>query len=142
MSNTPGMCLSFKPEAMAGIHVLGTDVLKAALYLVTASLSPSTTVYTITGEVSGTNYTAGGVIVTTANAPILNSTSGVFTPSSPIVYLNVTLSSAFDTLLLYNSSKGNRAIGVYQFASTTVTATNFQLTMPVNVLGTALVEIP
>lgn len=140
MSNSPGLCISFKAEVLAGVHVLGTDVLKAALYLTSATITPATTIYTSTGEVSGTNYVAGGVIVTTANAPSVNSTSGVFTPSASILYSSVTLSVSFDTLLLYNSSKGNKAIAVYQFASQTVNATNFRLDMPVNGLGTALVE--
>lgn len=140
MSNSPGLCISFKAEVLAGIHVLGTDVLKAALYLATATIGPSTTAYTVTGEVSGTNYTAGGIVVTTATAPSVNSTSGVFTPSASVIYTNVTLATSFDTLLLYNSSKANRAIGVYQFTAQTVAATNFRLDMPVNGIGTALVE--
>lgn len=140
MSNTPGQCISFKVECYLGIHVLGTDVLKAALYVTTATLSPATTVYSATNEVTGTNYVAGGVVVTTANIPVANSTSAVFTPSASIIYTNITLATPFDTLLLYNSSKGNRAIAVYQFASQTVAGTNFRLDMPVNAIGTALIE--
>ncbi len=141
MSNSPGLCVSFKAEILAGIHALGTDVLKAALYVTTASVSPTTTVYTSVGEVTGTNYPAGGVVVTTANVPIVSGTSGVFTPSASIIFTNVTLATAFDGVLIYNTSKSNRAIVVCQIVPQTVTATNFRLDMPVNGIGTALIEI-
>jgi hypothetical protein len=78
VSNTQAMCTSFKGEILSGIHALGTtviragtgaDTLKAALYLASATINAATTAYTVTGEVSGTGYSAGGVTVTNANPP-------------------------------------------------------------------------
>jgi hypothetical protein len=149
------MCTSFKAELMLGAHQLGTvtivsrtsltapttDTLKAALYLASATYNAATTAYSATGEVSGTNYTAGGITVTNATAPTTSGTTGYWTPSASFAWTTVTLSTAFDTVLLYNSTQSNRAIAVLTFGSQTVTAGNFTLTMPSNAAGTALIQI-
>jgi len=123
-----------------------TDTLKAALYLVSATKDASTTVYNTTGEVSGTGYTAGGVTVTNATAPTFtnaSATAGVafFTPSASIVYTTVTLATAFDAVLIYNSTQSNKAISVHTFGSQTITAGTFTLTMPSNTTTTALLRL-
>jgi len=123
-----------------------TDTVKAALYLVSATINAATTAYTATGEVTGTNYTAGGVTVTNATAPTSTNSSatagvGYWTPSASIVYTTVTLSTAFDTVLLYNSTQSNKAIAVYTFGSQTITAGTFTLTMPSNTTTTALLRL-
>lgn len=155
MANSQALAVSFKAEVMLGNHQLGavtltsrtsltsptTDTVKAALYLASATTNGSNTAYTATGEVSGTNYTAGGVTVTNATAPTTNGTSGVWTPSASIVYTTVTLSTAFDAVMLYNSSQSNKAIGVYTFGSQTITAGTFTLTMPANTAGNALISL-
>lgn len=150
MANTQAMCTSFKGEILSGIHALGTsvvragtgaDTLKAALYLASATINASTTAYSATGEVTGTNYTAGGITVTNATAPTTSGTTGYWTPSASFVYTNVTLSTAFDCVLLYNSTQSNKAISVHTFGSQTVTAGTFTLTMPANDASNALVRI-
>lgn len=155
MANSQAICTSFKAEVMLGAHQLGavtivsrtslttptTDTLKAALYLASGSLGAATTAYSATSEVSGTNYTAGGITVTNATAPTTSGTTGFWTPSASLVWTTVTLSTAFDTVLIYNSTQSNRAIGVYTFGSQTVTAGNFTLTMPANVAATALIQL-
>jgi len=160
VANTQSMCTSFMSELMLGQHQLGastivsrgsltsptTDTLKAALYLASATINAATTVYTVTGEVSGTNYTAGGITVTNATAPTSTNTSptaGVafFTPSASFIYPTVTLTTAFDTVLLYNSTQSNKAISVHTFGSQTITAGTFTLTMPANTTSTALIRL-
>lgn len=150
MANTQAMCTSFKSEILQAYHNFGTtatragtgaDAFKAALYLTTASLGAGTTVYSVTGEVSGTNYTAGGVAVTNSTAPTTSGTTAYWTPSASITYTTVTLSTAFDTVLIYNSTQGNRAVSVHTFGAQTVTAGTFTLTMPTNAAGTALLNI-
>ena len=155
MANSSAICTSFKAEVMLGAHQLGTvtivsrtsltspttDSLKAALYLVSGSLGAGTTAYSATSEVSGTNYSAGGVAVTNATAPTTSVTTGFWTPSAAIVYTTVTLSTAFDSVLLYNSTQSNRSILVFNFGSTTVTAGTLTLNMPTNAAGTALVNL-
>jgi len=150
MANTQAMCTSFKSEILQAYHNFGTtvtragtgaDTFKAALYLTSATINASTTAYTATGEVTGTNYTAGGVTVTNATAPTTSGTTAYWTPSASFTYTNVTLSTAFDTVLIYNSTQSNRAVSVHTFGSQTVTAGTFTLTMPTNAAGTALLNI-
>ena len=155
MANTQSMCTSFMGELMTATHNFGTaptrgtstaDTFKAALYLASATVNASTTAYSSTGEVTGTNYTAGGVTVTNATPPTAtnaSSTAGVayWTPSSSITYTNVTLSTAFDAVLVYNSTQSNKAVSVHTFGSQTVTAGTFTLTMPSNTTTTALLRL-
>jgi hypothetical protein len=155
MANSAGVSNNFKHECMRGEHQLGaatlvsrtsltaptTDTVKAALYLASASIGPGTAAYTVTGEVSGTNYSAGGVTVTNATAPTLDTSTGIWTPSASIVYTNVTLSTAFDCVLLYNSTQSNKSILVATFGSQTITAGTLTLTMPANTAAAALLRI-
>lgn len=150
MANTQAMCTSFKREILSGIHALGTsvvragtgaDALKAALYLASATINAATTVYGTAGEVTGTNYAAGGVAVTNATPPSDSGTTAFWTPSASIAYANVTLSVAFDAVLIYNATQGNKAVSVHTFGSQTVTAGNFTLTMPANDAANALLRI-
>lgn len=153
MSNSQSMCTSFKKEILNGIHALGTSVVragttpdsfKAALYLASASLGAGTTGYSSSGEVTGTNYTAGGVDLTGSPdwiAPNTSGTTAFTTPTNSIVFTNVTLSTAFDAVLIYNSTQGDKAVSVHTFGSQTVTAGTFTLTMPTNDATTGLIRI-
>ena len=149
MSNTQAMCTSFMQELMTGTHNFTPstgDSFKAALYEATATVNAATTAYSTSGEVTGANYSAGGVAVTNGNAPASTSssaTAGVayWTPSASITYTNVTLTTAFDAVLIYNSTKSNKAVSVHTFGSQTVTAGTFTLTMPTNNTTNALLRL-
>jgi len=155
MANTASLCTSFLGEVLTATHNFGVapiraattaDTFKAALYLTSATIDASTTVYSSTGEVTGTNYTAGGVTVTNATAPLAtnsSATAGVayWTPSASISYTNVTLTTSFNAMLMYNSTQSNKAVGVYTFGNQTITAGTFALTMPSNTTSTALLRI-
>jgi hypothetical protein len=150
VSNTQAMATSFKGEILSGIHALGTtviragtgaDTLKAALYLASASIGAGTTAYSVTGEVSGAGYSAGGVTVTNATAPTTSGTTGYWTPSASLTYTTVTLTTAFDCVLIYNSTQSNKAISAHTFGSQTVTAGTFTLTMPTSDATNALIRI-
>jgi hypothetical protein len=148
--STQAMCTSFKGELLTGTHNFGTapiraattaDTFKGALYVVAATLGAATTAYTATNEVTGTNYVAGGVTVSNVTPPATSGTTAYWTPSTALTYVNVTLSTAFDTVLIYNSTQGNRAVSVHTFGSQTITAGTFALLMPANAPGTALLNI-
>ena len=156
MANQQSMCTSFLGELLSSTHNFSSanpahtantaDTFKAALYVTTATMNASTTAYSATNEVSGTGYSAGGVTVTNANNPASTNSSttagvGYWTPSASIIYTGVTLSTAFDTMLLYNSSQSNKAVAVYTFGSQIITAGNFTLTMTSNTTTTALVRL-
>jgi hypothetical protein len=155
MANTQAIATSFKTELLLGAHQFGTvtlvsrtsltapttDTFKAALYLASATVNATTTAYSATGEVSGTGYTAGGVTVTNATAPNSSGTTAFWTPSASFAWTTVTLATAFDAVLLYNSTQSNRAVSVHTFGSQTVTAGNFTLTMPTNDATTGLLRL-
>ncbi len=150
MANTQAMCTSFKVEILGGVHAIGTpptrattakDTFKAALFEATASLGAGTQTYSSGGEVSGAGYTTGGITVTNATAPTSSGTTAYWTPSASLTYSNVTLTTAFDAVLIYNSTQGDKAVAVYTFGSQTVTSGNFILTMPTNDATTALLRI-
>lgn len=150
MANSQAIATSFKVDLLNGIHAFGTtvvragttaDTFKAALFLASGSLGAATTAYSVTSEVSGTNYTAGGVTVTNATAPNSSGTTAFWTPSASFAWTTVTLSTAFDAVLIYNSTQSDKAVGVYTFGSQTVTAGNFTLTMPTNDATTGLLRL-
>ena len=149
MANTQAMTTSFMQELLTGTHNFTPstgDSFKAALYLASATVNASTTAYSSTGEVTGTNYTAGGVAVTNGTAPASTNASATagtayWTPSASITYTNVTLTTAFDAVLIYNSSKSDKAVSVHTFGSQTVTAGTFTLTMPTNNTTNALLRL-
>jgi len=163
MANTQSMCTSFMKELMLGQHQFGTstltsrssltspttDTFKAALYFASATIDASTTAYSSTGEVtntSGSGYTAGGLTVTNATAPLstnASATAGVayWTPSASLQWTALTITTAFDALLLYNSTQSNKAVSVFSFGSQTITAGTFTLTMPSNTTTTALLRL-
>lgn len=155
MANTQSMCTSFLGELMTGTHNFGTapiravttaDTFKAALYLASATINAATTAYSATGEVSGAGYTAGGITVTNATPPTATNSSatagvGYWTPSASLVYTTVTLTTAFDTVLIYNSTQSDKAVSVHTFSSQTITAGTLTLTMPSNTTTTALLRL-
>jgi len=155
VANTQSMCTSFLGELMTGTHNFGTapiravttaDTFKAALYLASATINAATTAYSATGEVSGAGYTAGGITVTNATPPTATNSSatagvGYWTPSASLVYTTVTLTTAFDTVLIYNSTQSDKAVSVHTFSSQTITAGTLTLTMPSNTTTTALLRL-
>jgi hypothetical protein len=155
MANTQSMTTSFLGEVLTATHNFGVapiraattaDSFKAALYLASATVNAASTAYTVTGEVSGTGYTAGGVAVTNGTPPTATNASatagvGFWTSSASIVYTGVTLATAFDAMMLYNSTQSNKSVAVYTFGSQTITAGNFTLTMPANTTTTALLRL-
>lgn len=163
MANTQSMCTSFLGELLVGAHQFGsvtlvsrtsltaptTDTFKAALYFASATINAATTVYSTTGEVtntSGSGYTAGGYTVPNATAPTAtnsSATAGVayWTPSNVFTWTALTVTTAFDTVLIYNSTQSNRAVSVHTFGSQTITAGTFTLTMPSSTTTTALLRL-
>jgi len=166
MANTQAMSTSFMGKLMTGTHNFGTGVVRAgtgadtyygALLLASGTFNASSSNYTgtvgsvtMSGEVSGTGYTAGGVAITNANPPTAtnsSATAGVafWTPSASITYTTVTLATAFDAVMVYNFTQGSAgaypAVSIHTFGSQTITAGTFTLTMPSNTTSTALIRL-
>lgn len=134
-------CTSYKAELAQGLHnftAVTGNVFKIALYLSSATLGADTTVYTTSGETSGTNYTAGGIALTN----ITPTTSGTtaYWSFQTATFSNVTLSCA--GALIYNSTNGNRAVCVLNFGSTiTKTAQDLVITFPAASATDAILRI-
>jgi hypothetical protein len=130
------LCSSFKQESWLGIHDLDTDTLKMALYTSAASLGADTTAYTLTGETSGTGYTAGGEILTNVQV-LLSGTTAYVTFDNP-----AWPGSSFVTrgALIYNSTKADRAIAVLDFGADKTAGPNFTVQLPVASATTAVIR--
>lgn len=126
------------------ITSLGTGTGGTGTYNVSASQTASSTTITATlNEVTGTGYTAGGATFTWT-APATANAKAYTTPSATITWSTVTL-SAFDLVILYNSTQSNKAVATYAVGTIgtgqSVTAGNFSLTMPTNDDSTGLLRI-
>lgn len=134
MAITTAMCNSFKYELLGGeagvTHDLDGDTLKIALIKAspTGNYGANTSNYSdVTGnsdEASGANYTAGGQALDSATITLSNGTA--YVDFADEVFSTVTLSA--DGAILYNASKSNRAIAVFDFGGT-ITATNGNFTL-------------
>ena len=134
MSIVQTQTTSFKAELYQAVHNLLTDTIKIALYTGNVSLGYATTVYSSTNEVTGTGYTAGGVIMT----GVTINTSGYV---AYVNFSNVVFNAAVTArcALIYNASKGNKSICVIDFGSDK-TSSNFTITMPANTSTAALIR--
>jgi hypothetical protein len=125
---------SFKTELYTGVHNLLTNTLYIALYTANANLNEATTVYTTDGEVSGTGYSPGGVLLT--GVTLESSGSTAYVNFANVVFnASVTARCA----LIYNVTQGNKSIAVLDFGSDK-TSTNFTITMPANTASAALIR--
>jgi len=135
MSIVQTQTTSFKAELYQGVHNLLTDTLYMALYTGNANINGSTTVYTTNNEITGTNYTAGGIQVTGATVNTYGYTA--YVNFNNVVWPNSLITAR--CALLYNVSKGNKSICVIDFGSDK-TMLNFTITMPANTATSALIR--
>jgi O-acetylhomoserine/O-acetylserine sulfhydrylase-like pyridoxal-dependent enzyme len=133
-----GVTTSFKQGQYLAVHNFLTDTFMVALYSSSADLGAATTTYTTTGEITGTGYTAGGVVITGATVNV--SGTGVF-----IGFDNVVISPAAFTCrgaLIYNASKANASVAVLDFGADKTPTTSFTIQMPAATLTSALIRTP
>lgn len=144
MAITTALCNTFKQELLGGIHDLDTDNLKIALIKPspTGSYGAATTNYsnitTNSDEAVGTNYTAGGQ--TLDSATIVLSGNVAYVDFADEVFNNLTISA--DGAIIYNATKGNRAIAVFDFGGTvTSTSGDFTVVFPAADASNAVIRI-
>ena len=128
---------SFKEQLFLAVHDFSTDTFKIALYVAAADLGPTTTVYTATGEVTGAGYVAGGIALTGATVMTLSTTAYVDFATA-VFNAAVTARGA----LIYNASKGNKAVAVLDFGADKTSTTAFTVVMPANTSTSALIRLP
>jgi len=131
---------SFKVELAQGLHnfTAGTgNVFKLALYTANADLGASTTAYTTAGESSGTNYTAGGIVLTNITPSFQGTTA--YWSFETATFTNVSLTT--NGALIYNTS-GNRSVCVLNFGvNITKSAQNLVITFPADDATNAIMRI-
>ena len=147
MAITQAMCTSFKVELLNGIHAFGTTVTRGAttadsmyiaLYTSSASLDATTTAYSVTNEVSGTGYTAGGNALT-AVAPTSSGTTA-YTDFNDTTWSTATITAR--GALIYNSTQSDKAVAVLDFGSDkTSTAGDFTIVFPTADSSNAIIRI-
>jgi hypothetical protein len=138
---------SFKVELPQGVHNFGPtspDTFKIALYTAAANLDGATAVYTTSGEVVGTGYTAGGNTLVISVTPVAaNNSANV--PTAYFSFSNTSWTSATFTArgaLIYNSTEGNKSVAVLDFgADKTVSDDTFQIIFPTPDANSAIVRI-
>ena len=129
---------SFKQQLLEAVHDFSTDTFYMALYTANADLGATTTVYTSSGEISGTGYTATGQVMTGISVSVTDTTAFVN-------FTNVVWTTGAFTArgaLIYNTSKGNKSVAVLDFGADKTTTTSFTVDMPTNSATTALIRLP
>lgn len=141
MAITQAMCTSFKQELLTGTHDFTNstgDTFKIALYTSSATLGAATTAYSVTNEVSGTGYTAGGNTLTN----VTPSTSGTtaFTDFADTTWSSATITAR--GALIYNSTDSDKAVVVLDFGSDkTSTNGDFTIQFPTADASNAIIRI-
>jgi hypothetical protein len=136
------MCTSFKQALLDGEMDFSSDTaqtFKIALYTSSATLDASTTAYSVTNEVSGTGYSAGGNTLTISANPTTSGTTAF------LDFADTTWSSATITArgaLIYKSGGSNPAVAVLDFGGDkTSTAGDFQIQFPTADASRAIIRI-
>jgi hypothetical protein len=136
MSIVQTLTTSFKGQLPLAVHDFTTDTMKLALYLSTANLDADTTVYTATGESTGTGYTAGGIVLT--NATVLTYGTTVYIDFDDAAWAGVLTARGG---LIYNYSKANKSVAVINFGADKTSVNTFTVQMPANTYTSALIRI-
>ena len=138
---------SFKVELLQAVHNFGptsANTFKIALYGASANIGPTTAVYTTTGEITGTGYTAGGNTLVISTSPISGSNASQV-PTAYISFSNSSWTTASFTAraaLIYNVTQGNKSVAVLDFgADKTANGNTFTIQFPTADANNAIVRI-
>lgn len=129
---------SFMAELAQAIHDFGGDTFKLALYDSNATWDETLTAYSSANEVTGTGYVAGGENIVAAWALQGQTLTIDF---DDITWTALTVPD-IRSGVIYNASKGNRAICVLDFGrSISKVAADFVVTFPPADPVSALIRI-
>ena len=142
MTIVQGQTTRFKTDALSGLVNFNTGpayTYKIALYTANADLNNATAVYTVTSEVVGTGYTAGGKPLVISNIPTGDTTNNVaYVSFNPVIWT----SAAFTCrgALIYNSTT-SATVAVLNFGADKTTTGTFTITFPTPSSTTAVITI-
>ena len=141
MAISTAFCSSFKQGLMQGLHNFsnpGGNIFKIALYTSDATLGASTTAYSTTNEVIGSNYIAGGNVLSSVTPTISGTTA--FTDFSDSTWASSTITA--NGALIYNLSASNASCVVLAFGSDkSSTNGDFIIVFPAASASTAIIRI-
>jgi hypothetical protein len=143
MAISQAMATSFKVDILNSTFNFSastTQTFYCALYTSSATLGATTTAYSTANEVSGTNYTAGGNLLTISQVATSTGTTAW------LDFANVTWGTSTITargaMLYLNNAGTNPAIAVLDFGSDkTSTAGDFTIVFPAADSSNAIIRI-
>ena len=142
MAITQAMCTSFKKELLEGKHnfmLSGGDTFKIALYTSSASLAASTTAYTTSNEVSGTNYSAKGNTLT--NVDPSSSGTTALTDFADTTWSSSTI-TARGAMIFNEDTSGDTSVLILSFgADKSSSSGDFTITFPTADASDAIIRI-
>jgi hypothetical protein len=142
MAIEQGATNAFKTGLPSGTFNFASDTFKIALYIATADLGPATSAYTTSGEITGTGYSAGGLVLTVSVQPTVGAD-----PNNTVAYLsfnNALWNPAAFTCrgaLIYKSGGGNPTVCVLDFGSDKTCTTTFEIQFPSATSTSAIIRI-
>ena len=128
---------------MTGTHnftATSGNTFNIALYTNSASFDASTTAYTTSNEISGTNYSAKGQALN----PVTPTSSGTtaFVDFADEVFSNVTISSVRGGLIFNDSASGDPSVAVLDFgADKAASSGDFTIVFPTADASNAIIRI-
>lgn len=138
MAITQAIANSFKVEVMQEEHDIDNDTFKLALYTSSATLDATTTIFTVSNEVSGTGYTTGG---NTLTGGVVTLDTGV----AIVDFADTEFTSATFTArgaMIYNSTNGNKTLAILDFGGDqTVSSGTFTIQFPAAAAATAIIRL-
>ena len=137
MALQQGATDAFKTGLMNGGYNFTSGSFKMALYTGSATLGPSTAVYTSTNEVVATGYTAGGIALPVSVTPTSSNNITYFSFSNVTWYGSITARGA----LIYQSGGSNPTVCVLDFGSDKTSITSLTVQFPTANSSNAIIRI-
>jgi hypothetical protein len=143
MAISQAMCTSFKVGILDGDFDFSSgtaQTFKVALYTSSATLGAATTAYSVTDEVAGTGYSAGGNTLTISTNPTSSGTTA-FLDFADTTWSTATITARGALIYLANGGT-NPAVAVLDFGSDkTSTAGDFTIQFPTADASNAIIRI-
>ena len=143
MAITQAMVTSFKVGVLDGTFDFSSgtsQVFKIALFTSAATLDATTTAYSVTNEVSGTGYSAGGNTLTISQVPTSTGTTA-FLDFADTTWSNASI-TARGALIYLADGVTNPAVAVLDFGSDkTSTDGDFTIVFPAADVSNAIIRI-
>ena len=137
MALQQGATDAFKTGLMNGGYNFTSGSFKMALYTGSATLGPSTAVYTSSNEVVATGYNAGGTALPVSVAPTSSNNITYISFSNVTWYGNITARGA----LIYQDGGSNPTVCVLDFGSDKTSITSLTVQFPTADSANAIIRI-